>query len=122
MANILVLDDADALRRIISHALKEDGHNVIDRNSGEITHDPEAIVKMDIMITDLYMPKSDGLEAIRMAKKAKPSLKVITMSGGAPTLETDYLPVSLKLGASEFLRKPFEPRELVARVRRLLSA
>ena len=122
MANILILDDVGAMRRMLAHALSDDGHTITDWDSGEITHYPEAIVEMDVMITDLYMPKSDGIEAIRMAKKAKPSLKIIAMSGGAPTLETDYLPASLQLGASAFIRKPFEPEEMVACVRSLLAA
>lgn len=122
MANILVLEDFGALRRILTYALNEDGHAVTQGDSGRITHCRSVMANLDVMITDIFMPGSDGIEAILMAKKAKPDLKIIAISAGSTTLETDYLLATLQLGASNVLRKPFEPDKLVSCVRNLLAA
>ena len=122
MANILVLEDKHALRRMLSYALIEDGHTVTQSDSGQITQQPDAMADIDVMITDLFMPGGDGIEAILRAKKAKPTLKIIAMSGGGTFLKVDYLPVSLDLGANDFIRKPFEPDAMLVCLRNVLAA
>lgn len=122
MAHILICEDMDAMRRMLTHVLSEEGHTVTESSTGEIAYDADAIAKFDLMITDINMPWVDGIEAIRLAKKIKPDLKIIAMSGGGNVSTVDYLPACLMLGASEILHKPFEPEEMLALVRTGLAA
>ena len=91
MAEILVLEDMDAFRRVVTQALSDDGHTVTGSESGQIVYEQDVIANADLMITDLNMPWVNGIEAILLAKKVKPDLKIIAMSGGSETLKEDYL-------------------------------
>ena len=74
------------------------------------------------MITDLVMPRVDGLDAIRTALQTREDLKVIAMSGGSPDFSQDYLKVAGIFGARDVLHKPFEPQALVNVVNTALAA
>ena len=121
MANVLILEDDDALRRMLAYVLEEEGHLVTEGDSGLIVRDPDVLENIDVLITDIHMPQGDGLGAVLFAKKARPDLKIITMSGGGDVDKRDYLPSSLHLGASRFLRKPFEFEEMAGCVREVLT-
>ncbi len=122
MATILLLEDNAALRRIFSVILTEEGHEVLESDSGIAAYDTELLLSVDLMITDLVMPRVDGLDAIRTALEAREDLKVIAMSGGSPAFKQDYLSVASIFGAGNILRKPFEPNVLVDAVNTALAA
>ncbi len=120
MADILLMEDTEALRRVLSFALREDGHDVIDSGDGMICYDQSVIAKTQLMITDIDMPKVNGIEAILTAQKIQPNLKIIAMSGAGMDDIDDYLNACISLGVSSILQKPFEPDELLKSVRTLL--
>lgn len=122
MANILLLEDSEPLSRLLAHALNEEGHTVTPSPDGVISYDVEALAKTDVMITDLVMPRVNGIEAILTAKKFKPDLKIIAMSGGGVVLNDDCLPVCKEIGAAATLRKPFEPAEMIEMLKEVLAA
>ena len=104
MANILIVDDEKNLRRSLSIALEEWGHQAEDAASGE-----EAINRIeedvfDILITDLVMDKIDGIELLRRTKALSPSTEVILMSAYGTISKAVE---ALKLGAGDFIVKPF---------------
>ncbi len=122
MANILVLEDSTALRRIVSRALRDEGHVVVESDNGLAAYDDDLLNSLDLMITDLVMPRIDGLNAIRAALAIREDLKVIAMSGGSPAFHQDYLEVASIFGARDVLHKPFEPETLVHAVNTALAA
>jgi len=122
MATILVLEDNDALRSIVARTLSAEGHEVLQSDSGLAAYDADLIKSLDLMITDLVMPRVDGLDAIRTALETREDLKVIAMSGGSPAFDQDYLQVANIFGAENVLQKPFEPDALVDVVKTALAA
>lgn len=124
MAKILVVEDADAVRRAIVAVLATlGGHEVVaaaDGNSGLalLDHQP-----MDLAITDIWMPGEDGIAFLRKAKAKCPGLPVIVVTGGGPA----FPPIELSLsvveahGADAVLIKPFEDEDLLAAVLRLTT-
>lgn len=122
MASILVLEDSAALRRIVVKTLTDNGHTVVERENGLAAYDVGLLRSVDLMITDLVMPRVDGLDAIRTARDTRSDLKVIAMSGGSPHFGQNYLKAATVFGASNVLNKPFEPDELIGAVNSALAA
>ena len=88
MAKILLIDDEDDLRAFVAIALNYQGHDVTEARSGRVITDPptgtDAAADFDLIITDIVMPDSEGLETIIAARKAHPAGKIIAISGGNP--------------------------------------
>ena len=86
MAKILLIDDEDHLREFVALALNYHGHEVTEARSGRVITDPPqgtpAASAYDLIITDIIMPDSDGLETIVAARKIHPTGKIIAISGG----------------------------------------
>lgn len=122
MASILVLEDNAALRRLVVRTLTDSGHTVVEAENGLAAYDTKLLHSVDLMITDLVMPRVDGLDAIRTARATRADLKVIAMSGGSPCFNQDYLSVANAFGAARVLEKPFEPDALVEAVNDTLAA
>ncbi|HZF37021.1 MAG TPA: response regulator [Candidatus Angelobacter sp.] len=129
MARILLIDDEDDLREFVAIALHYHGHEVTEAKSGRVITDPAkgaaAASAYDLIITDIVMPDSDGLETIIAARKAHPTGKIIAMSGGnrgAPGTGADYLQQAHLLGADATLGKPFSTADLFRTVEQTLHA
>jgi DNA-binding response OmpR family regulator len=73
----------------------------------------------DLLITDIFMPGTDGLEAIVAFRSRWPTLPIVAISGGGSIARGDYLDVAKEIGADAMLRKPFEPEQLLGVVARL---
>lgn len=122
MARILVLEDSDPLRRILVRILSDEGHEVIESPTGFAVYDAAILDGVDLLITDLVMPRVDGLDAIRTARAARADLQIIAMSGGSANFVQDYLGVAEVFGANSVLQKPFEPESLISVVNGALAA
>jgi len=116
---ILVLEDFPAMRRMLSKSLRENGHTVIDSEDGAISYHHETIEMIDLMIADIDMPRVNGIEAIIASRRINPKLQIIAISGGGTKDGDDYLNACKDLGATEILKKPFEPDALLKMVHRL---
>ncbi len=112
MYNILVVDDDKEIVGAIEIYLKKEGYHIIKAYNGE-----EAMQKLEeneihLIILDIMMPKKDGLEALEEIRKNK-TIPVILLSAKAE----DYDKIGgLNLGADDYITKPFNPLELIARV------
>jgi len=120
-AHILVADDEAAIRSLVSRTLQRAGHDVTC-----VTHGGEALAFLathvvDLLITDLVMPETEGIETIMRLRRTHPQLPIIAMSGGNPRGPGDFLSVASMLGARRALRKPFECETLLAAVQELLA-
>jgi DNA-binding NtrC family response regulator len=112
--HILVVDDEPSMRIGLKEVLKRAGYDVETANNGE-----EAIKRLDeggldVVITDLRMPGKDGMDVLRHAQSKHPDVLVymITAHGDVPTAVE-----AMKLGAGDFIQKPFKIDEVRARVR-----
>src|SRR5450755_1822455 len=115
MARLLIVDDEPNLRRVLSSELHLDGH-AVDEADGVLAALPLlAEREYDAVITDQKMPDVDGLIILSFAQENYPSLPVIFLTA-VPTIELAV--ESMRLGAFDFITKPFNPEVVRATVRR----
>jgi two-component system chemotaxis response regulator CheY len=119
MARVLVVDDAAFMRKMVSDALVKGGHEVV----GEAGNGVEAIaqfqeLKPDLMTLDITMPEKDGLAALAEIVAADPSARVVMCS--ALGQESKVLE-AIKLGAKDFVVKPFQPARVIEAVGKALA-
>jgi two-component system chemotaxis response regulator CheY len=119
MARILVVDDAAFMRKMVTDALTKGGHEVI----GEAGNGTEAVeqyqsLKPDLTTLDITMPEKDGLSALKDIMALDPSAKVIMCS--ALGQESKVLE-SIKLGAKDFVVKPFQAERVLDAVGKALA-
>jgi two-component system chemotaxis response regulator CheY len=119
MARVLVVDDAAFMRKMVGDALAKGGHEVV----GEAGNGVEAVarfqeLKPDLMTLDITMPEKDGLSALAEIVAADPSARVVMCSAlgqEAKVLE------AIKLGAKDFVVKPFQPDRVIEAVGKALA-
>jgi two-component system chemotaxis response regulator CheY len=119
MARVLVVDDAAFMRKMVSDALAKGGHEVI----GQAGNGVEAIAQFrelrpDLMTLDITMPEKDGLATLKDVMELDPGAKVIMCS--ALGQESKVLE-SIKLGAKDFVVKPFQPDRVIDAVAKALG-
>ena len=71
---------------------------------------------VDIVVTDIFMPRADGMEVISMLRRVSPSTRIIAMSGYDNADDIDFLQVAITFGATSILKKPFRAAELLKAV------
>jgi two-component system, OmpR family, response regulator len=115
--NILIVEDDRETRTLIAKYLRANGCNPIATADGEEMASVMAVCRVDLLILDLMLPDEDGLSLCRKVKASLPSLPIImlTARGG----DDDRI-LGLDNGADDYLPKPFNPRELLARIRALM--
>jgi two-component system chemotaxis response regulator CheY len=119
MARVLVVDDAAFMRKVVSDALASGGHEVV----GEAGNGVEAVarfqeLKPELTMLDITMPEKTGLEALAEIIAIDPNAKVVMCS--ALGQESKVIE-ALKLGAKNFLVKPFKPDALLEAVDKALA-
>jgi CheY-like chemotaxis protein len=122
MLRILVIDDDAGVRRMLRLALESMGYAVSEASDGKEGMALFAKHPADIVITDLVMPGTEGIETIRMLRKAHPHLKIIAMSGGSVTQSSDNLKMAKSLGANAAFSKPFSMGDLSKVITGLLGS
>lgn len=115
---IVVADDEDASRERIARSLRQSGYFPVEVADGQEAIDRIGEGGIDLLITDLVMPRKEGIETIRELRRGYPDLPIIAISGA---VEGSYLKAAAKLGASATLAKPFESGELLEAVRTALK-
>jgi len=120
MANVLVVDDDDNLRKIIQIFLEADGHDVYEAADGVIALRFLQEGPVDVVITDIFMPHQDGIGTIMEIREKYPSIRIIAISGGGRRADIDFLELAEYVGASNIFKKPFEMQALREKVQELL--
>jgi len=113
---ILLVDDEDAIQKLLSFPLRRDGYEVIEARDGEAALTRFAEEKIDLVVLDLALPKLDGLEVCRRLR-AHSAVPIIMLT--ARDEEVDKV-IGLEIGADDYITKPFSIREFRSRVRALL--
>lgn len=121
MASILVIDDEVSQRQFVARALEKQGHAVAEAADGAEALKILADCTIDLVITDLLMPETDGIETIMALRQLYPATKIIAISGGGEYQSgTDFLRAAESLGADCTLTKPFEFKQLLPAVAALV--
>jgi DNA-binding response OmpR family regulator len=113
---ILIAEDDDLMRKTIEFRLKRDGHDVIVTCDGRDALDKIDEFMPDLIITDIMMPYTSGLEvtgAVRQKYQNRIPIIILSAMG-----QEDVVMEAFELGADDFMTKPFSPNELSLRVRR----
>ena len=118
-ARILVVDDERSLRELLAIVLKREGYDVLLAENGRMALAALARGPVDLLISDIKMPDMSGVDVLRTAKQADPSLSAIMMTAFA---STETAVEAMRLGACDYLVKPFDVDELKLKVREKLQA
>jgi DNA-binding NtrC family response regulator len=118
MPSILVIDDKDSMRTMLSQALTEEGYEVDTVPSGKKALELARFKSYDMAITDLKMPEVDGLEVLSGLKEIDSDISVIIMTAYG-TVESAV--AAMKNGAYDFITKPFDPDHLNVIIERALE-
>ena len=117
IAHILVVDDDDGIRSLVKQYLNENNFLVTTSNSAEDAEEKILIIKFDLIVLDIMMPGKNGLEFIQENKK-KINTPIILLTAKG---ETNDRVQGLETGADDYLSKPFEPKELILRIKNILN-
>jgi two-component system OmpR family response regulator len=115
-ATILTVDDDKNLQIVIQHYLEDDGYKVIAAESGKELAEKISGVPVDVVLLDLTLPDAEGLNLIATIRRSS-TARIIIVSGKTETTEKI---IGLEMGADDYITKPFEMRELSARIKAVL--
>lgn len=117
VAHILVVDDDEGIRSLIKQYLNENNFLVTTSNSAENAEEKISIIKFDLIVLDIMMTGKSGLDFIKQNKsKIDTPIILLTAKG-----EAENRVEGLEIGADDYLPKPFEPKELILRIKNILN-
>ena len=116
-AHILIVDDDDRIRELVKQFLNENDYLVTTANSAEDAKEKVNIIKFDIIILDIMMPGQSGLDFTNENKKKINTPIILLTAKGESSDRIE----GLEIGADDYLAKPFEPKELVLRIKNILN-
>ncbi len=116
MGKIMVVDDDQNICELLRLYLEKDGYTVVIANDGEEALSKFSAENPDLMLLDIMMPKLDGWQVCReIRKKSNVPIIMITAKG-----ETFDKVLGLELGSDDYVVKPFDPKEIVARIKAIM--
>ena len=116
-AHILVVDDDDGIRNLVKRYLSENNFLVTTSESAEDAEEKISYIKFDLIVLDIMMPGKSGLE-FTLANKNKINTPILLLTAKA---EPEERIDGLEKGADDYLPKPFEPKELILRIKNILN-
>ena len=117
IAHILVVDDDDGIRSLVKQYLNENNFLVTTSNSAENAEEKILIIKFDLIVLDVMMAGKSGLEFIKN-NKSKINTPIILLTAKGEAVDRVG---GLEIGADDYLPKPFEPKELILRIKNILN-
>ena len=116
-AHILVVDDDDGIRNLVKKYLNENNYLITTAKDAKDADEKIKIIKFDLVILDIMMPGQTGLEFLKINKKIINTPVILLTAKGEPKERIE----GLEIGADDYLPKPFEPKELVLRIKNILE-
>ena len=116
-AHILVVDDDDGIRSLVKKYLNENDYLVTTSDSAEDAMEKIKVIEFDLIILDIMMPGKSGLDFINEKKKELETPIILLTAKGNPDERIE----GLEIGADDYLPKPFEPKELILRIKNIIS-
>ena len=120
--SVMVIDDEVLVRDTLRRALEGAGIEVVEAADGNEGLKAYLAKPTDVVVTDILMPEKEGIETIIELKREHPNVKIVAISGGDRTGNTDFLEMAGLLGADRIMQKPFRPKELLATIEDLFAA
>jgi DNA-binding NtrC family response regulator len=120
-STILLVEDDAPMRELLRGALSEAGYAVSTAEHGGAALEAVSRQRPDLVVTDLCMPKVDGMELVMQLRRIAAGLPVIVISGGMVGGTSDMLRAARLLGARRTLEKPFALQDLVRAVREVIA-
>jgi len=120
-AKILVIDDEPDVVQLIEYNLKSAGYDVVSAADGREALEKARTLQPDLIILDLMLPEVEGLDVCKVLRRDPGTAGIPIVMLTAKASETDRV-LGFELGADDYVTKPFSPRELVLRVKRLLRS
>ena len=117
IAHVLVVDDDDGIRSLVKQYLNKNNFLVTTSDSAENASEKVLIIKFDLIVLDVMMPGKSGLDFIKENKKIINTPIILLTAKG----ETVDRVEGLEIGADDYLAKPFEPKELILRIKNILN-
>ncbi|MFL6373511.1 MAG: sigma-54-dependent transcriptional regulator [Pyrinomonadaceae bacterium] len=118
MAEILIVDDEQSYRQLLTLVFQEEGHNVRTAMNGRQALELMQTEPANVIVSDVKMPDMDGIELLRSLRETQPEIGVVLMTAFA---SVDTAREAFKLGADDFITKPFDVEELKLIVRKTLE-
>jgi len=115
---VLIIDDEKSIRDVLVTFFRENGYDVLTANDGREGIAAFERTPTDLVITDIVMPRVEGIGTIRQIRKQSRSVKIIAMTGYVDS----YLKEAITLGADDSINKPFNTEELMAVVDRVTNS
>ena len=117
IAHILVVDDDNGIRSLVKKYLNENNFLISTAENAEIAKKKIELIKFDLLILDIMMPGKSGLEFIQENRKKLETPIILLTAKGEPSERIE----GLEIGADDYLPKPFEPKELILRIKNILN-
>ena len=117
ISHILVVDDDEGIRNLVKQYLVENNFLVTTANNALNAEEKISIIKFDIIVLDVMMPGESGLDFIKKNKEKIDTPIILLTAKGAANERVE----GLEMGADDYLPKPFEPKELVLRIKNILG-
>jgi two-component system phosphate regulon response regulator OmpR len=117
LAHILVVDDDEGIRSLVKKYLNENKYLITTAKNAEDASEKVKIIKFDLIILDIMMPGKSGLEFIQDHKNELETPIILLTAKG----QADERVEGLEIGADDYLAKPFEPKELILRIKNILN-
>lgn len=112
---LLIVDDEAMIRNLLEKILSKEGYKILTAKDGLEALEVMESSKVDIVISDMKMPRMNGLELLKRIKKERPDIGVVIMTGYGDTYTVKD---ALLLGADEYITKPFKSYEMLMIVER----
>jgi two-component system phosphate regulon response regulator OmpR len=116
-ATILVVDDEPDVREVVEEYFVSHGYAAFGAESAESARSLAKQHAVDVALVDIHMPVEDGLSLARHLRERHPKIAIVMLTSAATVVDRI---VGLEMGADDYVTKPFDPRELLARVRSVL--
>jgi two-component system phosphate regulon response regulator OmpR len=116
-ATILVVDDESCVREVLEEYFTSRGYTAIGAESAATARAVAARQPVDLALVDIHMPGEDGLSLARHLRERYPGIAIVMLTSAAAVVDRV---VGLEMGADDYVSKPFDPRELLARVKSVL--
>lgn len=114
--NILIVEDEDSIRKFVKINLEREGHKVFEADTGEKGIEIADEEDIDIVVLDIMLPGIDGFEVCQILREKYPNLGIIMLT--AKSQDIDKI-MGLEYGTDDYMTKPFNPMELILRVKSL---
>ena len=118
MLRVLLVDDDPDIRKFVGATIREQGHSVTEAVDGAEAFEHLGATRFDVVVSDIRLPRHDGIEVFRRARRESPTTDVILMTSFAAVPDAV---AAMKEGAYDYLMKPFEAEELLSRLDRIAA-